>query len=227
MVGYAKTATTAKKYNCIGSAFITAGADGTFKLKDYVPTGFNYANDECRVIDSGNGETTAQLVYIDEAHAAEADVDVGWYDFLSGDPYGDVPLALGTGFLTSFGTSTEVSFQNSGEVYREAPTIDCRGNKYQVIPNPLPRRVQIKEITIKGFNYANDELRVVDPTNGETVVQLVYIDEAHAEEAGVDVGWYDFLSGNSYDDEYMEIGAGFLMSSGDRNIQITFPKAIK
>jgi hypothetical protein len=223
IVGYSTTSTTAKKYNCVGPAFITTGAsaDGTFMLKDLKVTGFNYEADEVRIIDPATSATSTMLVYFTEADGMGV---TGWFDFANEADYNEIPLSLGTGFLTSFGSVTEVAFQSAGEVFNESPTVDCRGNKYQVIPNMLPRSVKLSEIVPTGFNYEKDELRIINPATSATSTMLVYFTEADG--MGV-TGWFDFANEADYNDHVVEVGDGFLLSSGSENVEFTFPKAIK
>ena len=222
MVGYATKATTAKKYLCFSPNFVSvSGTAGTFKLKDYVPTGFSYENDELRVINPntcGNVNTIA-YIYEDDGFGV-----TGWWDVNNTVEYNETEFVTGTGFMTSYNSTAEISNQGSGKVYDEAPSIDCRGNKYQMIPNPLPRRVQLKEIVATGFNYENDELRILDPGTCGISVSLAYL----TEDDGFGVtGWWDVENTVDYNDEYVEVGDGFLLSSNGKNVQITFPKAIK
>ena len=222
VVGYANTSTTAKKYNCLGPAFITTGdANGKFTLKDFVMTGFNYEKDELRIIKPASSETAVVLSYLYESDDLGA---TGWWDMAEPKEYNDEPLALGTGFLSSYNSTGTIGVQNAGQVYDQAPTIDCRGNKYQVIPNPLPRRVKFSEVVVTGFNYEKDELRIIKADTSETDVALSYLYES--DDLGA-TGWWDMATPDEYNDRYIEVGEGFLLSSNSGNVQITFPKAIK
>ena len=221
MVGYATKATTAKKYLCFSPNFVsTSGTDGKFTLRNYVPTGFNYMSDEIRIINPTTGGIITTLSYLWDSDGYGV---TGWWDMSNTEDYTDTPFDIGTAFMTSYDTQTEISAQGSGQVYAEAPTIDCRNNKYQMIPNPLPRRVKFSEVTVTGFDYMKDEVRVINPTTGGISVTLSYLydDDGY----GV-TGWWDMSNTEEYNDKYIEVGEGFMLSSDGKNVQITFPKAM-
>ena len=230
VVGYANTSTTAKKYNCLGPAFITTGdANGQFILKNYIPTGWDWQSDELRIIKPATSGTKNRLVYVYESQLEDVGVDApGWYDLDDGSPYNEEGMDIGTGFLTSYGTETAIAVQSAGQVYDESPTIDCRGNKYQIIPNALPRVLKFSEIVPTGWDWQSDELRIIKPSTSGTDHRLVYVYENQLEDVGVDApGWYDLDDGTPYNDEDVKVGDGFLLMSGSGTVQITFPKAIK
>ena len=221
-MGYTTNTTTGKKYLCLGPAFTSvAGTAGNFQLKDFVPNGFNYEGDELRIINPASGGTLVALSYIWESDGFGV---TGWWDMSSGDEYNDRELQLGTGFKTSYNTKGDITAQNSGLVYTEAPSIDCTGNKYQVVPNPLPYAVKFKDITVEGFDYEKDEFRIILPSSGGVDVVLSYLYEADG--FGV-TGWWDMSSGDEYNNLELPMGGGLLLSSGSKTVVVTFPKAIE
>ena len=203
--------------------------DGIATLGDVAATGWNYENDELRLLNPANSVSTMKFLWLTAAEAEELEVGdkAGWYDDEDYEYQNSREFDLGSGFLTSLG-SKGVSFTYSGQVYDQAFTIDCAGRKYNVIPNALPRDITLGEISATGWNYENDELRLLNPANSVSTMKFLWLTAAEAEEleVGDKAGWYD-----DEDYEYqasfsVSPACGFLTSLGSKSVKINLPAAI-
>jgi len=229
IVGYATQDVSAKKYNAIGACFAGVGADGTFKLNNIIPTGWDYENDELRIINPANSATTQGFVWLTAEEATEGGVGTkaGWYDGSEFTYEGDQELDLGSGLLTSL-FSKGVSFTYSGEVYAESFALDCSNKKYNIVPNALPRAIKVNEIVPTGWDYENDELRILNPANSATSQGLVWLTAEEATEGGVGnkAGWYDGSEFTFEGNQEFEPGYGFLTSLFSKGVIFSYPSAV-
>ena len=219
-----KTELAGKKYNATGACFITPGAsdDGTFTLANVTPTAYNWEDDQLFVMNPDDSSADAQLIYMDKDTATSMGVDAGWYD-IDANPKGMEEWSFGTGFMTSFGSGTP-DFNYSGEVFDQAYSVDCRGKKYSIVPNGLPRAILLKEVSATGYNWEDDQLFIMNPEDSSADVQLIYMDEDTASAMGVESGWYD-IDANPFGTYEVAPGAGFMTSFGGGNVILNFPKA--
>ena len=225
-VGYANNDMSAKKYNAAGACFVsTDSADGSFKLGDIVAEGFNWENDEIRVINPETSATSVRLIYLDKETADAYEMEQGWYEGSELEPYNNVSFTLGTGFLTSFGSSA-VKFTSAGQVYEYPITIDCSSKKYTMVPNPLPRGVKLSEVSATGFNWEDDELRIMNPATSGTNVRLIYLDKETADSFEMEAGWYEGNELEPYGNYEIKPGDGMMLSSGSKSVKINFPSAL-
>lgn len=210
------------------------GLNGSAKFSNLVANGWNYENDELRVLNAANCYSAAKYMYLTKEEAVEifedADALAGWYDADEASYVGDQTFDLGSGFLTSIASSA-VTFTYAGQVFDQAFSISCAGMKYAIIPNALPRSVKMSEISATGWNYENDELRVLNPTNCQSAKKLMYLTKEEAveifEDADALAGWYDADEANYEGDFEVSSGDGFMTSLASPSIIINMPKAIK
>ena len=223
-MGYAKTELAGKKYNATGACFITPGAsdDGTFTLANVTPTAYDYESDSLFVMNPDDSSADAMLIYMDKDTSSAMGVEEGWYD-IDATPYGNVEWVFGTGFMTSFGSGTP-DFNYAGEVFDQAYSVDCKGKKYNIVPNGLPRTITLAEVTASGYDYESDSLFIMNPEDSSADAQLIYMDESTAGAMGVDVGWYD-IDANPFGSYEVAPGAGFMTSFGGGQVVLNFPKA--
>ena len=225
IVGYAKTELAGKKYNATGACFITPGAsdDGTFTLANVTPTAYDYESDNLFVMNPDDSSADAMLIYLDAATAAAFEMTAGWYDGSSLDPYTNVEWNIGTGFMTSFDSGTP-DFNYAGEVFNQAYSVDCKGLKYNIIPNGLPRAITLSEVTATGYDYESDNLYIMNPDDSSADAMLIYLDAATAAAFEMTAGWYDGSSLDPYADYEVAPGAGFMTSFDGGNVVLNFPK---
>lgn len=224
-MGYTKTELAGKKYNATGACFITPGAsdDGTFTLANVTPTAYDWESDALFVMNPDDSSADAQIIYMTEDVASGMGVEAGWYDLATAAPYGDEKWEFGTGFMTSFDSGTP-DFNYAGEVYDQAYSVDCRGKKYSIVPNGLPRIIKLSEVSATGYDWEADALFIMNPEDSSADVQLVYMDSVVASGMGVEPGWYDLSSAAPYADYEVAPGAGFMTSFDGGNVILNFPK---
>jgi len=226
-VGYTKTELAGKKYNATGACFITPGAsdDGTFTLANVTPTAYDWESDWLYIMNPDNAGADAMLIYLDEATAAANQMEAGWYDADTLDPYDDVQWEIGSGFMTSFASETP-DFNYSGEVYNQEFSLDCRGKKYSIVPNSLPRIITLREVSAIGYDWESDWLYIMNPGTAGADAMLIYLDADTAAASGMEAGWYDSDTLDPYADYTVAPGDGFMTSFGSGNVILNFPKAI-
>ena len=228
IVGYATQDISGKKYSAIGVCFSGVAANGTFKLNRFVPAGWDYENDELRILNAANSGTQQVLVWLTAEEAADGGVgtEAGWYDGTEFAYMGDEEFDLGTGFQTSL-FSQNVTFTSSGDVFDKPFTLDCSGKKYCIIPNALPRTIKVNEIVPTGWDYENDELRIVDSTNSGTQQVLVWLTAEEAADGGVgtEAGWYDGTEFTYMGNKEIAPGYGFMTSLFSPGVKFNYPAA--
>jgi len=198
------------------------------KLGDIQASGWNYENDELRVLNPATSANSKVLVWLtaEEAIGGGVGDKAGWYDATEFTFESGLDFDLGTGFLTSL-YSSGVSFTYSGAVYDQAFTVPCTGKKYVAIPNAVPRQITLAEITATGWNYENDELRKLkkqDSSNEKVYVWLT-AEEAIGGGVGDKAGWYDATEFTYEGATTVAPGEGFLTSLYSSSVQLNFPSA--
>ena len=228
IVGYSENQTSGK-YNAAGFCFTGVSSDGTVTLGDISASGWNYENDFLQVLNPGTCANDKELVWLtkEEAEGGEVGDKAGWYDASEFTYEGATVFDLGAGFLTSLGSSN-VKLTSAGAVYDQAFTLECPG-KYVIIPNALPRKIKLSELTADGWNYENDFLQLLNSATCANDKELVWLtkEEAEGGEVGDKAGWYD-ASEFTYEGDNIELepGQGLLTSLGSTGVRIHYPKAI-
>ena len=194
-----------------------------------VPTGWNYENDTLRLLNPANSAIAKGYVWLTKDEAVDGGVGdaAGWYDYEEFTSEGEQTFDLGSGFLTSLGSSS-VKFTYAGEVYNEAFTIDCSGKKYNIIPNALPRKIKLNEIIPTGWNYENDTLRKLNPANSAIAQGFVWLTADEAKDGGVGdaAGWYDYEEFTFEGNQEFNPGEGFMTSLGSTGVKINLPNVM-
>ena len=90
-------------YNVAGFTFANTGLDGQAKLSDFSATGWNYENDELRIINAADCSSSKRLVWLtkDEAEGGGVGDKAGWYDASEFTYEGAQTLEPGEGLMTS------------------------------------------------------------------------------------------------------------------------------
>ena len=214
------------KYNIAGFCFANVGLDGQAKLSDFSANGWNYENDQIRVLNPSTCANSKVLVYLtaDEASGGGVGTVAGWYDADEFTYEGNTTFDLGSAFLTSLGSSS-VSFTYSGQVYDQAFSIPCTGKKYVLIPNALPRQISLSEITATGWNYENDQIRKLNRATCANDKVYVWLTKDEAEGGGVGTlaGWYDADEFTYEGAVTIEPGDGVMTSLGSSSVTINMP----
>ena len=221
-----------KKYVATGASFITTGGTDSFRIGDLSATGWDWENDELRILDAATANPSSSMFYLSKAEAVDMlgeGAEAGWYDF-DGNCYNDTTVNLGQGFMTRL--LSDVTFQSAGQVYQDAFACSYMGAtknaKYNMIPNPLPKTFKLGSISATGWDWENDELRVLDPQTANPTASMFYLTKAEAMDMLSDkdaaAGWYDF-DGNCYNDTDVEVGAGF-MTRLLSDVTLVFPAAL-
>lgn len=189
-------------------------------------TGWNYENDEIRILNPATCANTKALVFLTAAEATEGGVGTkaGWYDSSEFTYEGDASFDLGSAFLTSL-VSTGVKFQYAGQVYDQAFTIPCANKRYVLIPNALPRQIAFSEVSATGWNYENDEIRKLNKVNCANEKVFVWLTKAEAEDGGVGnkAGWYDASEFTYEGAQTLEPGEGLMTSLVSTGVSINMP----
>ena len=213
-------------YNIAGFCFANVGLDGQAKLSDFSATGWNYENDEIRILNAANCKSTKSLVWLtkDEAEGGGVGDKAGWYDASEFTYEGNLTFDLGSAFLTSL-SSTGVKFQYAGQVYDQAFTIPCANKVYVLIPNALPRQISLSEVTATGWNYENDEIRKLNKSNCRSLKTFVWLTKDEAEGGGVGnkAGWYDASEFTYEGAQTLNPGDGLMTSLSSTGISINMP----
>ena len=221
-VGYATQSAGANGYPTLGAMFVTPGTT-SFKLSNITAKNASYREDKIQYLDPALAKIDPNKVYTwyeDE----EAPEDNGWYFYAPGtdndEEYAeDEEFPAGTAFLGNFNPANGVELVYAGEVMKGDITIDTKdasGNylPYMYIVNPLPKRIQLSEITAIGASYREDKIQTLDPAVAKIDASKVYTWYEDSE-APEDNGWYYYAPGTDNDEEYagdewIEIGGGFL-----------------
>lgn len=213
-------------YNVAGFCFANVGLDGQAKLADFVASGWNYENDQIRVLNPATCANSKVLVFLtaEEASGGGVGDKAGWYDADDFTYEGDTAFDLGSAFLTSLG-STGVKFQYAGQVYDQAFTIPCANKVYVLVPNALPRQISLSEITATGWNYENDQIRKLNKQNCANEQVFVWLTKDEAEGGGVGdkAGWYDADNFTYEGAQTLNPGEGLMTSLGSTNVSINMP----
>lgn len=225
VVGYNTTTLESKNYNATGACFLSVGGEDGFTLRNVTPTAYDWESDFLYVINPDDCTADNELVYFDATTAAALEIEPGWYDYNTVEPFNDVEWGLGTGFMTSFGSGTP-NFVYSGEVCVSTISVDYRGKVYAIVPNPLPRNVAMSEITATGFDWESDFLYIINPDDCTADAELVYFDATTAAAFELSAGWYDYNTVESYNEYIVAPGQGFQSSFGSENVIINFPSAL-
>ena len=228
IVGYATQDVSGKKYNALGACFVGTGANGVFKLNDMIPTGWDYENDQLRILNPANSASLQRFVWLTKEEATEGGVgsQAGWYDDTEFSFEGNKEFDLGSGFITTL-FSANVGFTYAGEVFDDSFTLDCAGKKYNIIPNALPRTIQLNEILPTGWDYENDQLRLLNPANSASLQRFVWLTKEEATEGGVgsQAGWYDDTEFSFEGAKEIAPGDGLITTLFSPSVLFTFPKA--
>ncbi len=214
------------KYNIAGFCFANIGLDGQAKLSDFSATGWNYENDEIRILNPANSRSTKSLVWLTQEEAIGGGVGdkAGWYDASEFTYEGNTVFDIGSAFLTSL-VSTGVKFQYAGQVYDQAFTIPCANKKYVLVPNALPRQISLSEVSATGWNYENDEIRKLNKSNSRSLKTFVWLTKDEAEGGGVGdkAGWYDASEFTYEGAQTLDPGDGLMTSLVSTDVSINMP----
>ena len=228
IVGYATQDVSGEGsvYNIAGFCFANTGLDGQAKLSDFAATGFNYENDEIRILNPANCSNSKVMVYLtaEEASGGGVGDKAGWYDASEFTYEGNTAFDIGSAFLTRL-SSQSVSFTYSGQVYSDAFSIPCANKVYVLIPNALPRQITLSEVTATGWNYENDELRKLNKANCSNAKVYVWLTAAEATDGGVGdkAGWYDASEFTYEGANSLEPGEGLMTRLSSTSVTINMP----
>ena len=195
-------------------------------MSDFAATGWDWESDELRILNPATCASAQRLIWLTKAEAVEFEVgtDAGWYDSDSVEYQGNKSFDLGSGFMTSL-SSKGVSFQYSGQVYTSAFSIPCANKVYVIIPNALPRKITLSEITATGWDWESDELRILNPATCASAQRLIWLTKAEAVEfeVGTDAGWYDSDTVEYQGAKEVNPGDGFMTSLSSTAVTISMP----
>ena len=198
-------------------------------LNDIIPTGWDYENDQLRILNPANSASLQRFVWLTEDEAKDGGVGdkAGWYDDTEFTYEGGTELDLGSGFITTL-FSKSVSFTSAGEVYNSPITIDCSGKKYNIIPNALPRKIKLNEIIPTGWNYENDQLRLLDPATSGSVQRFVWLTADEAKDGGVGdkAGWYDDTEFTYEGEKEIDPGTGLITTIFSSSVKFNLPSVM-
>ena len=230
------------------------------------PNQFRLGDVKVEGLDSYNGEKFYQLVaanaiadgesdiiYVDMANAllfAEGDevwakTLVGWWALgVSGDEQdmcNDRYYANGTGFIGLLDKTHDVTVICAGAANNVSKNVDISGKVYPMFGNAVPRRIQLKEVTVANMDsYSGEKFYKLfgsDATpNGDA--DIIYVDMANAllfaegDEVWAEtlVGWWALgVSGDEQDmcgDRWVEPGETFIgLMGGNEDVIVNFPAA--
>ena len=238
-VGYATQSAGANAYPTVGAMFVTPG-ETSFKLSSITAHNAVYRLDVIQYLNPALAKIDPNKVYT-WYEDDEAPEDNGWYFYAPGtdndEEYaGDEEFPAGTAFLGNFDPANGVSLTYSGEVMTGDVTIDTQdGNgtylPYMFVVNPLPKRIQLSEITAINAVYRLDVIQTLNPAVAKIDSSKVFTWYEDSE-APEDNGWYYYAPGTDNDEEdaseeWIEIGGGFLCNFDPANeVKLVFAGAL-
>ena len=194
-----------------------------------MPEGWDYENDQLRILNPANSASLQRFVWLSKDEATEGGVGTkaGWYDDTEFTFEGDNTFDIGSGFITTL-FSSGVKFVYAGEVYSDSFTLNCAGKKYNIVPNALPRTIKLNEIIPTGWDYENDQLRLLNPSTSGSSQRFVWLSKSEATEGGVGdkAGWYDDTEFSFEGEKEIASGDGFITTLFSPSVMFTFPKAV-
>ena len=214
-----------------GAAFATIGIKDALdndcvrlsdlKVKGYEPGTYVWGQAVITVLENDgrnkkctDGETNLEYVWIDDGEDGAGGYPAGWYDPIgtpmvegAGSIAGiadEITFAAGEGICFTIGDGSENwQLQSSGQVLTEPIAHKFGDNTLVLVANPLPRRVTLDELEIKGYEpgtyvwgqvvitVLENDGRNKKCTDGETNLEYVWIDDGEDGAGGYPAGWYD------------------------------------